>query len=305
TDSIHKAFPYSEVSFAGPAVNWGQDWDLLGLANSCDYIFIMGYAFNGKWSKNTAPNSPLKGTTFCITNTIETQYVAVTNTKPEKLILGLPYYGYHWKTETPEENANVIQAISSTRFKNDEVNIQTYGLQWSIKYSNSWYRWNDGEWHQVWYDNDSSLGLKYDLAINKNLRGVGMWALCYDGGRQELWNLIEGKFNNSSIIFYQEQNMPDNFFILPNYPNPFNPFTQICFNINEPGKIIVEIFSTIGTLVKSFEEKFSSAGQYKIMWNGKNHSDELISSGCYFYRITFTNNEGIVKQKSSKMILLK
>lgn len=305
SDSIHKAFPNSEVSFAGPAVNWGQDWDLLGLANSCDYIFIMGYAFNGSWSKKTAPNSPLNGTTYCITNTIETQYGSVTNTNPEKLILGIPYYGYHWKTETQEENSNVIQSISSTRFVNDENNIQTYGLQWSTKYSNSWYRWNDGAWHQVWYDNDSSLGLKYDFAINKNLRGVGMWALCYDGNRQELWNLIEKKFKSTNNIFAKEKEGPDNFSILPNYPNPFNPITQICFLINEPGKIIIQIFSPIGALIKYYEEEYYSAGQYKITWDGKNQYDELMSSGCYIYRITFINRKGIINQKSSKMLLLK
>ncbi|MBN2572695.1 MAG: glycoside hydrolase family 18 protein, partial [Ignavibacteriales bacterium] len=305
TDSIHKAFPYSEVSFAGPAVNWGQDWDLLGLANSCDYIFIMGYAFNGSWSKNTAPNSPLKGATFCITNTIETQYVAVTNTKPEKLILGLPYYGYHWKTASPDEGATITESISSTRFRNDEVNIQTYGIQWSTKYNNSWYRWNDGEWHQVWYDNDSSLGLKYDLAINKNLLGVGMWALCYDGSRQELWNLIEDKFISTTSVNYDDKTKPENFTLLSNYPNPFNPSTKICFNLNEPGNIILEIFSPMGTLVKSIEKNYSVSGQYQIEWNGKNQFEETISAGCYIYRVKFTNCVGITSLKSDKMILLK
>jgi hypothetical protein len=39
-----------------------------------------------------------------------------------------------------------------------------------------------------------SLGLKYNLAESKNLKGVGMWALGYDGDKNDLWNLLRRKF---------------------------------------------------------------------------------------------------------------
>ena len=41
TAFIHTELPGKEVSFAGPAVNWGDRWDLDGLVQSCDYVFIM------------------------------------------------------------------------------------------------------------------------------------------------------------------------------------------------------------------------------------------------------------------------
>jgi spore germination protein YaaH len=175
-------------------VNWGG-WDLPGLAASCDGIFIMGYAFWGSWSSTSGPNAPLTGGTYNITNTVLTQYGTVTQNNPEKLILGVPYYGHHWTTTSSGARSSVISFQGSTRFFDDEPDSQVYGLLWEGQSQTPWYRWKQGStWHQVWFDNATSLGLKYDLAIDNNLQGVGMWALGYDGARPELWDLLEQKY---------------------------------------------------------------------------------------------------------------
>lgn len=190
TAYMHSEVPGSEVTFAGPAVNW-NGWNLPGLAASCDGIFIMGYAFAGSWNSYSGANSPLTGGTYNITNTVLTQYGVVTQTMPEKLILGVPYYGGHWTTETSSARSAVVAWQGSTRFTNDEPNSQVYGRLWDTFSQTPWYRWNDGtNWHQVWYDDAESLGLKYQLAEDNNLQGVGMWAMNYDGARPELWDAL-------------------------------------------------------------------------------------------------------------------
>ncbi len=90
TDSVHSINEDLEVSYAAPAVNWGG-WDLTGLANSCDYLFVMGYDFYGSWSSNAGPTAPLVGGSYNVTNTIYTQYANVSTFYPEKIILGVPY----------------------------------------------------------------------------------------------------------------------------------------------------------------------------------------------------------------------
>ncbi|MBU0616514.1 MAG: glycoside hydrolase family 18 protein [Planctomycetes bacterium] len=229
TAYLHAEVPDSEVTFAGPAVNWGNRWNLPALADSCDGIFIMGYAFYGSWSSTSGPNAPLTGGSYNITNTVLTQYGTVTQNNPEKLILGVPYYGNHWTTISSVARSTVIDHVGSTRFYNDEPNSQTYGLLWDSVSQTPWYRWHDGSyWHQVWFDNADSLGLKYDLALDHDLQGVGMWALEYDGAREELWNLLDEKlggcyifadFNGDGHVNFDDvppfffcMNGPDNFY---------------------------------------------------------------------------------------------
>ncbi|RMD97372.1 MAG: hypothetical protein D6814_09625, partial [Calditrichaeota bacterium] len=197
TDFLHTEVPGSEVSFAGPAVNWGGSWDLAGLAASCDYIFIMGYDFNGSWSTNSGPNAPLTGGSINITNTVNNQYGFVTRNSPQKLILGVPYYGLHWQTFSDQPRDLVINWVGAKLFSSAQPGALAYGTQWDEESQTPWYTWNDGSnWNQVWFDNDSSLGLKYNLARIKDLKGVGMWALGYDGNRQELWNVLDQYFGS-------------------------------------------------------------------------------------------------------------
>ncbi len=198
TNYVHTNLPGKEVSFAGPAVNW-SGWNFSGLAASCDYIFIMGYDFFGSWSTTSGPSAPLTGGSYNITNTVISQYSSVVNTNPQKLILGVPYFGTHFITETENAGATVISYPGSPRFSSTYPASSTYGYIWNTTYKVPWYKYQaSNQWHQVWFDDDSSLGLKYDLAISKNLKGIGMWALGYDSGRQELWNLISNKYGTST-----------------------------------------------------------------------------------------------------------
>lgn len=197
TNYVHTNLPGKEVSFAGPAVNW-SGWNFTGLAASCDYIFIMGYDFFGSWSSTSGPSAPLYGGNYNISNTVLSQYASVVSTTPEKLILGVPYFGTHFITTGENPGATVTSYVGSPRFSSCYPGSQTYGYLWHSTYKVPWYKYQDGSsWHQVFFDDDSSLGLKYDLAISKNLKGIGMWALGYDSGRQELWNLISAKFGGS------------------------------------------------------------------------------------------------------------
>jgi len=188
TTYMHAQITGSEVSFAGPAVNW-SGWNLAGLAAACDYIFIMGYDFYGSWSTTTGASAPLVGGSYNITNTVNTQYAGI---NPQKLILGCPYYGQKWMTKTNLPHAQVTKFIGATFARNDIPNSGTYGKKWAADNLVPWYTWqnNDTSWYQVWFDNDSSLTLKYNLAKSKNFKGVGMWALGYDGNLSVLWDLI-------------------------------------------------------------------------------------------------------------------
>ncbi|MDP3149205.1 MAG: glycosyl hydrolase family 18 protein [Ignavibacteria bacterium] len=288
TDSLHAAIPNCEVSFAGPAVNW-SGWKLAGLANACDYIFIMGYAFAGSWSDYTGSNAPLLGGTYNITNTITKQYADVIKTNPKKLILGVPYYGNKWTTRSSTPHDSTISYGKTTRFRDDVTASQTYGLLWENTEKTPWYRWklNDTTWYQVWFDNDTSLGMKYDLAKANNLKGIGMWALGYDGSRTELWDAIEKHV--VEVDAAESEIVADKFILSQNYPNPFNPETIISWQSAVGSYVTLKVFDVLGNEIATLVNEEKPEGVFKVEFNVKTvrhgRNAPSLSSGLYFYQL--------------------
>jgi len=198
TSYIHTQLPGKEVSFDGPAVNW-SGWKLDELTQSVDYVFIMAYDYNGGWSSNTGAVSPLTHPSggISLTKTLSNDYSVPISKYPEKLILGVPYYGKHWKTATSSPGSSVTSYVGSTFYRTAIIDAANHGgFIWDNDSETPWYKWNSGGWNQVWQDNEPSIEKKYDLALTQNLGGVGIWALNYDGNRNELWDLINTKFNS-------------------------------------------------------------------------------------------------------------
>jgi hypothetical protein len=88
--------------------------------------------------------------------------------------------------------------------------------------------------------------------------------------------------------------------LMQNFPNPFNPSTTIRYTITSPENISIKIYDVGGQLIKEINEDHTQAGEYNIIWDGKNNFGERVSSGTYFYQLSVG---GYVEAK--KMILLK
>ena len=96
-----------------------------------------------------------------------------------------------------------------------------------------------------------------------------------------------------------EKISPSNFHLYQNHPNPFNPFTQINYQLSKNSRIKIEIYDMMGKLVKTLVNEFQSPGYRSIKWNGKNFENQKVSSGVYFYSL---QSESFSATK--KMILL-
>jgi hypothetical protein len=85
-----------------------------------------------------------------------------------------------------------------------------------------------------------------------------------------------------------------------NYPNPFNPETVIKYQISEDNKVELYIYNIRGQLVKTLINQKQPAGEYKVIWNGTNEKNQLVTSGVYLYKLRTGN-----KTYTKKMLLLK
>ncbi len=85
-----------------------------------------------------------------------------------------------------------------------------------------------------------------------------------------------------------------------NWPNPFNPSTQIRFGVRLRGHVRIDIFDVAGRLVKTLLDENMDAGIHRVSWDGKNQAGTRATSGVYFYKIKANGFE-----KSKKMVLLR
>ena len=294
-----------ELSFSTPAVNWRREWDLDGIANVCDYIYILAYDFHGAWSTNTGPTAPLTGNFgYNLNSMLQTDYKNIIQNSPAKIIMGVPYYGLHWETKSDSAGTKPTKFVFSTRYRDAVELADKYGEQWFSDTQTPWITWQDTVYHQIWYDNETSLSLKYDLVKSMNLGGIGIWALGYDGTRPELWELIDKKFGAGAVdVEHADAVISGQFELLGNYPNPFNPSTTISFQIPESGEVSLSVFNTIGELIFNTERKNYAAGENKIYLNFSSINPAL-SSGLYLYRLSYYRN-GIVSNRLGRMILMK
>jgi hypothetical protein len=104
-----------------------------------------------------------------------------------------------------------------------------------------------------------------------------------------------------------EHNMPREFGLTQNYPNPFNPTTEIQYTLPAAGKVTLKIFNVLGEQVRLLVDEFKPAGQYTVVWDGKNNAGETIASGIYIYQISYQPSEPSTRPivRSGKMSLLR
>lgn len=93
--------------------------------------------------------------------------------------------------------------------------------------------------------------------------------------------------NNNQEVTYK--------FSIFNYPNPFNPTTNIRYSILHSDHVLIEIFDVLGRRIEVLADEKKFQGSYELQFNGASYS-----SGIYFYRITTSKYS-----ETKKMVLLK
>ncbi len=100
-------------------------------------------------------------------------------------------------------------------------------------------------------------------------------------------------------------NLPNQFALLQNFPNPFNPSTKIEFAIPVQSEVQLNIYNILGQKVKTLFEGELQAGNHNFTWNADDTNGKKLSSGIYFYELKATGNNGTDFQNTKKMLLLK
>lgn len=194
SDVFHQFLDDPIITMATPAIDWSSAWDYNALAEICDGLFIMGYNYFYSGSDTSGPVSPLGGYFYDIDFTVN-DYLSKTNFQTNKLILGLPYYGYDWPVTSSLIFSSTTGNADAKTYSQCEIQSQDNTINWNNLSSAVWFSYNDtSNWRQVWYDDSLSLSIKYNYAKSKELSGVGIWALGYDNNNPMMWGSIKDQF---------------------------------------------------------------------------------------------------------------
>jgi hypothetical protein len=94
--------------------------------------------------------------------------------------------------------------------------------------------------------------------------------------------------------------IPENYSISDAYPNPFNPETNVKFNLPQPASVKIIVYNLLGQKVKTLFNGELKAGTYNASWNGTDDLGGQVSSGIYFMSLESQQFNAI-----RKMILMK
>jgi spore germination protein YaaH len=176
-----------------------------------DRVVVMSYDYYASNSDIAGPVAPMGGFAekkylFDIVTTYE-DYLKVV--PKEKLVMGVPYYGYDWPVENgseinsptlPQNDQNGYpEVISYGRAKTFE-SLKEENCQWEPLAQSRWCYYTDPETevdHQVWVEDNQSIEAKFNFAKKEDLSGIAIWTLGYDKQYPDLWEMIKKIFSNN------------------------------------------------------------------------------------------------------------
>lgn len=179
--------------YANAAIH-NYPYDLEEIAKHVDQIILMAYDFYRADSTKAGPVAPIRAPDNepSITKTLAAVFGKVSR---KKLVLGIPFYGYEWQTYNDihksftVKNTGALATFGRVKKLVDDNNIEVF---WDSQAMSPWLVYNQG-WltKQIYFENEKSLALKFQLAKQLQLNGIAIWALGYEGNYLEPWQIIE------------------------------------------------------------------------------------------------------------------
>ncbi len=128
---------------------------------------------------------------------------------------------------------------------------------------------------------------------------IVFWATDNEGLYDLFTTTFTVKPGISDAVASNNETLPSDFALHPNYPNPFNPNTHISYEIPERSTVEIKIYNQLGHEVRTLVNKTHNPGSFRVMWDAHDNYGNRVTSGVYYYRMKAGN---FVRTK--KMVLV-
>ena len=192
--------PQAFLSVSIPALDIEKAYDIHELKNQVNLFVITSYEFYGSNTSTAGPIASMSGGEYWWQFGLEEavgQYLDH-GIAPNKLLLAIPYYGGEWITTEhglPTKSRKFKEYLMYRDIKkrrripyNEPASKSAY-----IRYPDT----KDNR-HQIWFEDSLSLSQKYTWIKEKKIGGIAIWALGYDNGYTDLWEVIDLQFSKKA-----------------------------------------------------------------------------------------------------------
>lgn len=199
---IKTRFPDKKLSFDvyANAVIKNQPYDIQSLGRLADRMIIMAYDFHRPSSANSGPVAPINqpyASARSITEALRESFKLIS---PQKTLLGVPLYGYEWQTANDQIYSTSLgsDGLASFSRTHDLITEKDLEVKWDNQALSPWISFTDdsGRIKQIYFENLSSLSLKYQLVKQSGLAGVAYWALGYEGDYTDVWQEVDNSLKS-------------------------------------------------------------------------------------------------------------
>ena len=189
-----------------PSVDWSGIFEVSILNQYIDLYMIMGYDYYWNSSSMAGPVDPHYSMTFDYKYNVSrtVSYYQSEGMPMEKMLLGVPYYAREWPTASgiaPSAASGHGAAYTWAKIKtNSSGNYSPQNKHTEPNSFGPYYAYYDGGWSQCFVNDRQSFARRYKLVDRRGLAGIGIWALGYDNGYSDLWQLIDEHFAQGEYI---------------------------------------------------------------------------------------------------------
>ena len=178
--------------------------NLKDLSTVADHIIVMTYDYYRKTSTQAGPVAPLRGactdqiTTNCLEQDINTNISEITKLVPSnKIILGIPFYGYEWQTVNTDFLSNTYSKTGSLASYQrimsifGDPKVSSVSAHWSSSTLSPYLSYvEDNNIYQIQFEDPRSLEMKLNLVKSAGLGGIAIWAIGYEVPYLDIWQPI-------------------------------------------------------------------------------------------------------------------
>ena len=166
-------------------INKGSKEKLDRLFGIVDEVVIMAYDFHRPGMDISGPVAPLAAPVGERSILEVVQRIVYLELPRNKIVMAFPLYGYEWKTYSADYRAQIKRGwyqVASIKRVNELIKTKGYEVKWDEEAASPWISYvENGQIYQIYFENIKSLKIKIDLVEQNGFKGVGFWALGYEG----------------------------------------------------------------------------------------------------------------------------